>query len=292
MRDGFVLKNGKNYSLSLKGEQLAKGDREDFPRYKREKPTRKTRRKITNGLIRYWIKHKTEGRINQLTDLKKQITFLILWMAGNGVTFETVRSKNRVFGRMSLTPYTPVNGVIHDTVKGVAVNDFDSNRTVSLINYVHLSEFKFERPIIEGCIKELESQGILQPRPIYNPEIRRNEMRYQVRDSYQLLQNLIEDLFPILDYILKRKKLEWQQRSIDKDELKRLEFMFSRRIKDNVRSYYQHVKEAKNNYNIAEQIRLLDTKINEMRKNNFVKYHDVKDIYPYDFMLRHTYSQL
>lgn len=329
MRAGLVLKNGKHYSLSLKGEQLAKGDlpESELPDYgKKKKQTAKTREKITIGALLVWKQRKAKK-------LKDQVIFLILWLAVNGVTFETVRSENRKFRTraikitpstgmteillnqiISRSPYTKVNEVLYDTAKGVAIKDFFSKDAVSVINYCHPTEFNFETSILVNCFKELESQGILQLSAIYNPKLRTQEMRYRIAESHhhQLLQKLIEDLSTLLGYILKRNGLDWQQRGPNKDDFDRLRFLFSNSASNNIHSYYKEVRRAlngkhhdknlektilkviKNDGNPDEQIVLLDTKINEIRKNILTKSHDVKDKYPYvyELMLRHAYPQL
>jgi hypothetical protein len=86
--DKFVIKRGKYYYLSRSGEQLANGERSDFPSYKRVSQTRKTKRKIRDGVIRYWMRRKAGDQNKRDRELKRRLTFLVLWLAGNGVTFE------------------------------------------------------------------------------------------------------------------------------------------------------------------------------------------------------------
>lgn len=144
---------------------------------------------------------------------------------------------------------------------------------------------------------------------VYNPFLHKKQERFQISDQYPLLQELTEDLSTLLRHILERKGLEWQRRNLSKDELSWLEFMFSNHTKKTIRSYHTAIREALEGHqdkdhdktilmlinfdrNPAELIRSLDTKINRMWENILMKYHDVKDVYPYNLMLRHTYPQL
>jgi hypothetical protein len=122
------------------------------------------------------------------------------------------------------------------------------------------------------------------------------------------LQRLIEDLSTLLRVVLKRKELVWQRRDLIKNEWSWLGFIVSSITRRNIRSYYREVRRAlagkQSNKDLEKTILImidyernpvllvksLDIKINGILKSITKKYHDVKDRYPYDLMLEHTYS--